>query len=137
MKRNFILCVFAYAVITMAIAAPWHFVLFKDIYHQLGIYNRVEPNIPLGFLSMLVQGVVLAILYPGFVGGRPTLGTGIKFSLIMGLFLFSVSTLANAAKIQVSSMTTWLAVQAAFHLIQFLAVGLAIGLIYKKPEAAD
>jgi hypothetical protein len=48
----------------------------------------------------------------------------------MGLFMFSVSTLANAAKIHVASMSTWLMVQTAFHLIQFTAVGIGIGLIY-------
>jgi hypothetical protein len=132
MKLQFVLYVLAYAVITMAIAAPWHFVLFEDVYHQLGIYNRAEPIIPLGFLSMLVQGVVLAILYPYYAHRNYSVGRGIKFSLIMGGFLFSVSTLANAAKIQVSSMTTWLIIQTAFHLLQFLAVGLAIGFIGKK-----
>jgi hypothetical protein len=48
----------------------------------------------------------------------------------MGLFLFSVSTLANAAKIQVSSIELWLTVQSTFHLIQFAAAGAAIGWIY-------
>lgn len=28
------------------------------------MYNRTEPIIPLGMLSMLVQGVVMAYLYP-------------------------------------------------------------------------
>jgi hypothetical protein len=135
MKLQFVLCVLAYSVITMAIAAPWHFVFFEDIYHQLGIYNRADPIIPLGFLSMLVQGVVLAILYPSYARENYSISTGVKFSLIMGLFLFSVSTLANAAKIQVSSMTTWLLVQSAFHIVQFLAVGLAIGFLYKKLNA--
>lgn len=58
--------------------------------------------------------------------------TGVKFGLLMGLFLFSVSTLANAAKIEVTSMSTWLMIQTAFHAIQFIVTGAGIGLVYKK-----
>lgn len=81
---------------------------------------------------MILQGVVLAYLYPRFYQGGAPVREGIKFGLIMGLFLFSVSTLANAAKIQVSSMSTWLAIQTAFHLIQFVVTGAGIGLVYGK-----
>ena len=131
MKRA-ILITLAYSVVTMLIAAPWHFVLFKDLYHSFGIYNRAEPIVPLGFFSMLIQGWVFAILHPRYCRDNSTVAESVKFSLIMGVFLFSVSTIANAAKIEVTPMTTWLAVQAAFHLVQFLACGLAIGLVYPK-----
>lgn len=130
MTRKFLLATFVYAAITLVLGMTWHFILFKDLYDSLGIYNRQEPIIPLGFTSMLLQGLIIAYLYPSFnKGGRP-IGQGIKFALLMGLFMFSVSTLANAAKIHVASMSTWLMVQIAFHLIQFTAVGIGISLIY-------
>lgn len=129
MKR-FALAAGGYIIVTMALGMSWHFVFFKDLYHGLGIYNRAEPIIPLGLASMVIQGFVLAYLYPFFrVSGAPVL-RGIKFGLLMGLFLFSVSTLANAAKIEVTSMSTWLVVQSAFHLIQFVSTGAIIGLAY-------
>lgn len=132
MKRKFVFATLFYAVVTMVHGFTWHFAFFKDVYAELGIYNREPPIIPLGFASMIIQGVILAHLYPRYYrGGNPS-GQGIKFGLIMGLFLFSVSTLANAAKIQVSSMGTWLAVQSAFHVIQFVIVGAGIGLIYGR-----
>lgn len=58
------------------------------------------------------------------------------FSLIIGLFLFSVSTLANAAKIHVSSMMKWLLIQTAFHLLQFIVAGLLIGLVARQTRTA-
>ena len=64
-------------------------------------------------------------------GGSP-IKEGIQFGLIMGLFLFSVSTLANGAKIKVTSMSTWLAIQTAFHLIQFVLAGAGIGMVYGR-----
>ena len=50
----------------------------------------------------------------------------------MGAFLFSISTMANAAKIVVSPLSTWFAVQTAFHFIQFTLVGFAFSWIYRE-----
>jgi hypothetical protein len=132
MSRNFIVISLVYVVISMALGMVWHFVFFKDLYDGLAIYNRVEPIIPLGLGSMILQGGVMAYLFPFFYRDGNAVAQGIKFSLLMGLFLFSVSTLANAAKIEVTSMSSWLIVQFAFHLIQFLLVGVGIGFVFKK-----
>lgn len=134
MTRKFILATIVYAAVTMTHGFTWHFNFFPEVYAQLGIYNREPPIIPLGFSSMLIQGLIMAYLYPRYYRGGQPLAEGIKFGLLMGLFLFSVSTLANAAKIQVSSMSTWLTIQAAFHLIQFVITGAGIGLVYGKTK---
>ncbi len=132
MRKGFWWVTLGYIIVSMALAMPWHFVWFHDLYHQLGIYNRPEPIIPLGMLSMLIQGLILAYLYPFFYrGGRPV-AQGIKYGLIMGLYLYSVSTLANAAKIMVTSMSAWLGIQALFHTIQFVLAGALIGLGYGR-----
>ncbi len=134
MKKKFALAMTVYIIISMALGMSWHFIFFKEIYEGLGIYNRIEPIIPLGFASMIIQGFILAYFYPLFYrGGQPTV-QGIKFGLLMGVYVFSVSTLANAAKIQVTSMPTWLLVQTAFHGIQFILAGGGIGLIYGRTK---
>lgn len=122
----------AYSVVTMFIAVPWHFILFKDLYHSFGIYNRVDPIVPLGFLSMFVQGAVMACLYPRYYKGGSHYKEAIQFSLLMGIFLFSISTLANAAKIEVSPMGTWILIQFVFHFIQFLFGGVAFGFVFSR-----
>lgn len=127
-----ILATLAYATTTMLIAVPWHFVLFKDLYHSFGIYNRAEPIVPLGFLTMFIQGAIMAYIYPRFYKGGSHYKQAIQFSLLMGVFLYSVSTLANAAKIEVSPMSTWILIQSVFHLIQFLVGGVAFGFIYSR-----
>ena len=130
--KKFISVTLVYTLISMAVGMVWHFVLFKELYASLGIYNRAEPIIPLGMTSMLIQGIIMAYLFAYFYREGNAMAQGLKFALIMGLFLFSVSTLANAAKIEVSSMSTWLMIQFCFHAIQFTLVGIGIGLIYKK-----
>lgn len=133
--KKFIFATIVYSIITMILGFTWHFNFFPELYHSLGIYNREPPIIPLGFSSMIIQGLIMAYLYPRWYRGGNPIGQGILFGLVMGLFLFSVSTLANAAKIHVSSMSTWLLIQTAFHGIQFVLSGAGIGLVYgNKPE---
>lgn len=84
-----VLAALAYVFISFALAAPWHLVWFKRLYDDLGMYNRAEPIIALGVGSMVVQGLVMALLYPRqYQGGHPVV-EGLRFGLLMGLFLFS------------------------------------------------
>lgn len=130
--NKFILTALAYIIPTMLLGYLWHYTFFKDLYDSLDIYNRAAPIIPLGFFSMIVQGCIIAYLYPFFAKDKYSITTAIKFSLLMGLFLFSVSTLANGAKFHVTSMQNWLLIQVAFHLLQFLVAGVFIGLAQRK-----
>lgn len=132
MTKKLVYATLVYTTLSMVLGMVWHFILFKELYDSLGIYNRSEPIIPLGLTSMLIQGVIMAYLFPFFYRDGNAVRQGIRFGLVMGLFLFSVSTLANAAKIEVSSMSSWLMVQSAFHLIQFTLAGAGIGLVFKK-----
>ncbi|MBI2513379.1 MAG: DUF1761 domain-containing protein [Opitutae bacterium] len=134
MLLKYLYAALAYTGVTFALAAPWHFVLFPDLYHSFRLYNRAEPIVPLGLLSMLIQGVVLALLYPRWYRGGSPLAEGVKFGLLLGLFLFSVSTLANAAKIEVTGLGRFVGVQAIFHFLQFALAGAAIGLVFGRLE---
>ena len=132
MTKRLIYATLVYTILSMVLGMVWHFIFFKELYDSFGIYNRAEPIIPLGLTSMLMQGAIMAYLFPFFYRDGNAMWQGIRFGLVMGLFLFSVSTLANAAKIEVSSMSSWLMVQSAFHLIQFTLAGAGIGLVFKK-----
>jgi len=122
---------FAYVAITFALGFVWHLVIFKDLYHRLAIYTRLDdPIIPLGLLSMLIQGAVLAYLYPKVVDVHGSVFEGIRFSLLMGLFIASSAVIAEAAKQHVTSLRIWLVVESLYYLIQFLLAGLAMSSIY-------
>ena len=119
-----------YFVFSMALGMSWYMVLFKELYADLGIYNRSEPIIPLGMSSMLIQAVIISYCYPRLRGKGTPLVAGIKYGLLMGLFMFTTTTLAAGAKTVVSSMPTWLAMQTAFHMLQFVVIGAGIGLVF-------
>jgi hypothetical protein len=103
---------FVYVAITFALGFIWHLVVFKDLYDRLAIYTRLDdPIIPLGFLSMLIQGAVLAYLYPQVVDIHGSVFEGITFSLLMGLFIASSAVIAEAAKQRVTSLQIWFVVE--------------------------
>lgn len=132
MAKPFVLAALGYLVPTFVLGFTWHFWLFPGAYEALGIYNRAEPIIPLGLLSMGIQALVMAYLFPFFLREGSPVARGVEFGLIMGAFLFSVSTLANAAKIVVADMTAWLLLQATFHAVQFAIAGALIGLAHRR-----
>ena len=124
---------FSYLVITFAMGFVWHLVIFKELYAKLGIFTRIDdPIIPLGFTAMLIQGAVLAYLYPLITKGGSPIPEGLKFGLLMGLFIASSAVIAEAAKQRVSSLPTWLIVESVYYIIQFSLSGVAIALIYAK-----
>ena len=137
MMRKHVVATLAYTFVSFALAAPWHLMIFKDLYDSFGIYSRPEPIIPLGVLSMLVQGAVLSALYARWRRGGSPVSEGIQFGLLTGAFLFSVSTLANAAKMNVHGLPTFMGLQVAFHLLQFTGAGLAIGLVFGRSDSKE
>lgn len=134
-KKKFVLATIGYIIVTFVIAAGWHLVLFKVVYDELGIFTRNEPIFALGFLSMIFQGIVLAFIYPRcYKGDRPVI-EGLKFGLLMGIFMGSYAVLAVGAKQRVSSLSTWIILESIYFLLQFGVVGIVIGLIYGKDSS--
>ena len=131
-SKAFLLTSLAYIIPTMIIGYVWHLILFKDLYDSLGIYNRAKPIIPLGFFSMIIQGIILSYFYQFYTHGKSTMKKAILYNQLMGLLFFSLSTLANAAKMEVTSMTTWLIIQVTFTFLQFTVAGVLIGLVNKN-----
>ncbi len=131
-KKKFISAWIGYIIITFIVAAGWHVGLFKSIYDELDFFRGKEPIFPLGVLSIVLQGAVMAYLYPSFYRGSSPTGNGIKFGLLMGIFIGSYGVLAEAAHHHVSSLSTWLVLESVYYLLVFSLVGLAIGLIFGR-----
>lgn len=139
MSKKFALAVVGYVVASFALAAPWHLVLFHDKYVAMGAFSRGEPIMAFGVLAMVLQGIVFAYFYPLFYrhkgGGHPVF-RGIQFSLFMGLTVWTVMVLATAAKFKIEPVIDFVLLGTAFQFLQFILVGVVIGLIYGKiPDA--
>ena len=133
-RKTWLLGALAYLLVTFPLAFVWHLVIFKDTYQWLGMY-REDPSVPLGFLVILLQGLLLSYAFPLFYRNGSSLKQGLKFGLFMGAFLWSSQVVAAAAKHEVASVSTWLAIESTYFLVQFTLVGLALGLVYARRDS--
>ncbi len=124
----------SYFVLTMLLAYPWHMILFHDVYSQLGAFTRGEPIMIFGLLAIVLQAWVIAYLFPFYyrVKQGPPMWLGIKYSLMMGLMVYTVMVFATAAKFLIEPVMTFVAYGTAFQLIQFVVTGAALGWIHRK-----
>lgn len=132
-RQRIALCWFGYILITFILGFMWHLVLFAKVYQELGVYSNLDhPNFALGILSMVIQGGVLALLFPQFLRGSNPLHEAMRFSLTMGLFFGSGSVIAEVAKQSTTSLSMWFLVAGGFTVIHFTLIGLLFGLVYSQ-----
>src|SRR5438552_17988719 len=82
------LTVLAYVAATFGVQGASHFAVFAAHYAAIPIM-RAEPVIATGLGSMLIQGVLFALLFPAFQRGSVAVWDGVKFSWALGGFLAS------------------------------------------------
>ena len=127
------LFIFAYFMITMAWAYPWHIMWFHDLYQSWGAITREHPIIPLGIAAIVIQGTVIGYLYPLWNKGHGNpIVQGITFNLIIGLMTYTAMGFATAAKIQIEPVSDFLIYHTIFQFIQFTMTGAALGWIFRK-----
>lgn len=135
MTAKFWLTVVGFFVATMAVAYPWHMLMFHEQYVAMGAFTRGEPIMPFGMLAIFLQGAVFAYFFPLFLrhkGGGNSIVRGIQFSLFLGLTVYSVMVFATAAKFRIEPVTEFVMFGTAFQFLQFLLVGVVLGLIHRS-----
>ena len=81
---------------------------------------------------MIVQGLIFAYLFPKVAKEDSPIFEGLKFGLIIALFMGSYGVLAEAGKYDVGSVSSYVGYEGAFFIIQYAIVGIAVGLIHGK-----
>jgi hypothetical protein len=133
MDRKFWLGLAAYVVPTFALGFLWHLVFFAQQYQALQIY-RPDVIIPLGLLAMFIQGTILSWLFPKIMddSGQSWLKQGLKFGLLVGVFAWSYSTIAVAAKHAMTSVPLFLELETGFTVLHYAIVGPLIALAHRR-----
>jgi hypothetical protein len=131
--KGFWLGVAAYILPTFPIGYVWHLVAFAPAYHGLAMY-RDDVIIPLGLASMVVQAVIFSWIYPRVFPDRRdgVLTKGLLYRLGMAALSWSFTTLAVAAKNVMNSVPTYLMLETAFTLVQFVFVGPLMALAHRR-----
>jgi len=130
MFKQQILAAAAYPLIVFPLAIVWHLVLFKDRYMTFGYFDG-EPNIAVGLASMIIQGAVLAAIYPLFQLGREGFARAIKFAGLLGLFFWTSHVLALVAKQDVPQAGTYILMETVYLCLQFGLFAVALGFIFR------
>ena len=124
----------AYTLGTFTLAIAWHILLFEDLYKSFG-YFEGEPNFAIGFLTILIQGVLLSILFPLFKLSGTSMLRGIKFSLLVGAFFWTSHVLAFIAKQPVQSVGLFVSMETVYLALQFGLFGFLLGVIHRADPA--
>ncbi len=134
MTKKFWLGLAAYMIPTFALGFTWHLILFAPQYQALKVY-RPDIIIPFGLLSMFIQGSILSWLFPKIMrddANSSWLLQGLKFGLLVGLFAWSYSTIAIAAKHVMASVPLYLELETGFTTLHYAIVGPLIALAYRR-----
>ncbi len=123
----------SYIVIVFPLALGWHVGLFKKQYENFG-YFEGEPNVLLGLATIVIQGAVLAWIYPMFQSGSHGFTQAFQFAALMGLFFWTVHVLALVAKQNVPNARGFVLMETGYLIVQFGLFALALGFIYRGVE---
>lgn len=123
MRREFFLAIAGYVLPTFPLGYLWHLSTFKANYEALEIY-RADVVIPLGLASMMIQGVIIAWLYPKLfsTARRDWLKSAAKFFATIGVLSWSFIVLPVAAKFDMTSVADFMLLETGFVALQFLVV---------------
>ena len=119
----------AYIIVTFPLAVLWHTKIFRTKYMAWEYFGE-DVKYQLGFAAMLVQGAVLSYGYSVLNVAHASLLSGICYSLVMGLFLWSVHVLATMGKSSKVRHFEFFAMETVYLAIQFLIYGVAISYIF-------
>ena len=126
-----LLSVLAFIVVSFAVQGLNHFVINKAHYDKID-FARSDPVLALGFLTMIIQGLILTFAMTMIVTSGSLLKDGLFVSLSFGLFLASYIALAEPAKYTAPSIPMWFLTEGIVSTIQFVIFGLALGFIHRK-----
>lgn len=127
--RQRLLAMMAYILPTFPLGYFWHLSFFSGYYKSLAVY-RDEMVIPLGLLSMVVQGFLWSIVYEKMFAGEPIVRGALKFAGIAAPLAWSFMVVAVSAKHHMASVSGFLLIESAFIAVHYAVVSPLIAAVY-------
>ncbi len=113
------------------LAIIWHIGLFEDQYLAFG-YFKEEPNMVIGLLTILIQGIVLSYLYSFVTFSGTNFTKSLKYVFVIGLFFWTSHVLAFVAKQNVENEISFILMETFYLFLQFGLYGVCLALIAKN-----
>ena len=131
--RKMLLAAAGYVAIVFPLALGWHLGLFEEQYQAFG-YFEGEPNVLAGLAAIVIQGLVLAVIYPLFRPRSAGFVRAFQYAGLMGLFFWTSHVLALVGKQNVPNAGGFITMETAYLVVQFGLFALVLGLIYRRVE---
>lgn len=131
MNKKLILAVLAYMLPTFPLGYFWHLTVFANFYKSLHVY-REDILITFGIGSMLVQGVIWALLYRRLFAGEKVIQGAIRFASIAAPLAWSFMALAVSAKHQMTPPLAYLGIETCFIAVHYTVVSPLIAMVYRN-----
>lgn len=121
-----------YLVLTLGFALLWHLHSFAPLYISLNWPRPEEADIPLGFLAVATQGIILGLLFQSVLKPDRLGRTVVIFCATSFAFLWSSHVIGDAAKCGFLPKPTFIAIETLYLVLQFLIYGGALMLIHRR-----
>jgi hypothetical protein len=102
------------------------FLKYPAVYRD---HNGQMSHMPVAMAEILLSMFVLAVLYALAYQGGSGLAEGTRFGALIGIFAICAFVLHNYANLNIGLKLTLQ--QAAAYFVEWVAVGIVIGLIYR------
>lgn len=90
----------------------------------------IKSVMPLGMAAMFVAIVALAVIYAMLYQGGSGLAEGARFGALIGVFCVGSFVVHNYVNLNIGLKLT--VQQAVAYFVEWVVVGIAIGLVYKR-----
>jgi hypothetical protein len=98
--------------------------------------DSMKSVMPIGMAAMFVAILALAVLYAGMVHGGPGLVSGLvqglRFGSLVGVFAIGSFVVHNYVNLNIGGKLTLQ--QSVAYFVEWVVVGMVIGLIYRPPS---
>lgn len=125
-----ILGALAYIIPTMPYAYAWHMIWFKARYERWQYFGG-DASVPLGFSSMIIQGVVLSWAYALLPIDHASAQNGLLYAAIMGVFFWSTHVIAAMAKHGATRTRGYLLLETVYLIGQFGLFGVLLIAVHR------
>lgn len=119
-----------YLVLTLGFAIIWDLQVFTAHYTALGWPSPEEADVPLGFLAIVTQAMILAWLFSQIAGKAPLGRSIVIFCSLAFAFLWSSHVVGDAAKCGFVPKSTFIAIESLYLVLQFVLYGSALALVH-------
>ena len=123
-----ILGTLAYFVPLMPYAYFWHMSWFKDKYTAWQYFSEDDAHVPLGFTSMVLQGLVLSLGYWSLVQHIDV--SPFLFAFSIGVYYWTVHVVAAMAKQAATRTWGYFCLETVYLIGQFGIFAVLLRLIY-------